>query len=403
MKEIKCPKCGEVFSVDDSDYASIALQVRDKEFNEEVHKRLEELQKDNAKDYELSTSRLVNNHQNEVRKLEDQIKDLQNKLANFDNDKKLAISQKEQEIIRLNGELKNERIKVENEYKEKLQDKQSELIRQKDHYENELKMKEEEVAHYKDFRQRLSTKLLGESLEQHCEIEFNKIRATAFPNAYFEKDNEVVEGGKGDYIYKEFDSNGVEIVSIMFDMKNQDDATATKHKNEDFFKKLDEDRRKKGCEYAVLVSQLELDNDFYNAGIADVSYRYEKMYVVRPQCFIPIITLLRNAAMSSLAYKHQLVELKNQNIDITNFEDKLLDFQDKFSKNYELASRKFDDAIKQIDDSISHLTKVKEALLSSENNLRLANDKAQDLSIRKLTRGNKTMQEMFEGNDTTNN
>ena len=259
-----------------------------------------------------------------------------------------------------------------------------------------LVQKDELIAQYKDLKIKMSTKLVGETLEQHCETEFNKIRPTAFnKNVYFEKDNDARSGSKGDYIYREFDDNGVELISIMFEMKNENDETATKHKNEHFFKELEKDRTEKKCEYAVLVSMLEKDNDLYNAGITDVSYRYDKMYVVRPNCFIPIITLLRNAAQKTMEYKNQLVAIKNQNIDITNFEDKLVDFQEKFSKNYKLASDKFKTAIEEIDKTILHLTKVKEGLIGSENNLRLANDKAQDLSIRKLTRGNPTMQNMF--------
>ena len=258
-----------------------------------------------------------------------------------------------------------------------------------------LIQKDEIIAHYKDLKSKLSTKLVGETLEQHCEIEFNKLRATAFRNAYFEKDNDSKNGSKGDYIYREFDENGVELISIMFEMKNESDETATKHKNEHFFKELDKDRIEKKCEYAVLVSMLESDSELYNSGIVDVSYKYNKMYVVRPQCFIPIITLLRNAAEKTLEYKNQLQIIKNQNLDISNFEDKLLDFQDKFAKNYVQASNKFKTAIEEIDKTISHLTKVKENLLSSENSLRLANDKAQDLSIRKLTYGNPTMKQKF--------
>ena len=296
---------------------------------------------------------------NSQKEIEGQIKDLENNI-------KIMNSQKEIEIKTLN-------------------EKHREALVQKD----------EIIAHYKDLKSKLSTKLLGETLEQHCEIEFNKLRATAFRNAYFEKDNDSRSGSKGDYIYREINEDGVEVISIMFEMKNEGDETATKHKNEHFFKELDKDRNEKKCEYAVLVSTLESDSELYNAGIVDVSYKYEKMYVVRPQCFIPIITLLRNAAEKSIEYKNKLQVIKNQNIDITNFENKLLDFQDKFSKNYIAASNKFQTAIDEIDKTIDHLNKVKENLLSSERNLRLANDKAQDLSIRKLTHGNKTMKEMF--------
>ena len=260
---------------------------------------------------------------------------------------------------------------------------------------DEIRRKEEEITYYKDFKARQSTKMIGESLEQHCETEFNKLRATAFPNAYFEKDNDVKTGTKGDYIYREKSEDGVEFISIMFEMKNEMDTTATKHKNEDFFKKLDKDRTEKGCEYAVLVSMLEADNEYYNTGIVDVSYRYPKMYVVRPQFFIPIITLLRNAAQGSLKYRRELELVKNQNIDITHFEEDMNDFKEKFSRNFRIASDKFRTAIDEIDKTIDHLQKTKAALLSSENNLRLANNKAEDLTIKKLTRNNPTMAAKF--------
>ena len=264
-----------------------------------------------------------------------------------------------------------------------------------DKHADELRLREEQIAYYKDFKAKQSTKMIGESLERHCENEFNKIRATAFQNAYFEKDNDARTGSKGDYIYREYSDTGVEFISIMFEMKNEMDTTATKHKNEDFFKELDKDRREKNCEYAVLVSMLESDNDFYNSGIVDVSYKYPKMYVVRPQFFIPIITVLRNAALNSLQYRAELEVIRNQNIDITHFEEDINDFKDKFSRNFRLASEKFRKAIDEIDKTIDHLQKTKEALLSSENNLRLANNKAEDLTIKRLTRGNPTMAEKF--------
>ena len=260
---------------------------------------------------------------------------------------------------------------------------------------DEIKRREDEIAYYKDFKARQSTKMIGESLEQHCETEFNKLRATAFQNAYFEKDNDIKTGSKGDFIYREFSDDGVEFISIMFEMKNEMDTTATKHKNEDFFKELDKDRKEKNCEYAVLVTMLEADNEYYNSGIVDVSYKYPKMYVVRPQFFIPIITVLRNAALNSLQYRHELELVRNQNIDITHFEDDINDFKDKFSRNFRLASEKFQKAIDEIDKTIDHLQKTKEALLSSENNLRLANNKAEDLTIKRLTKGNPTMAEKF--------
>lgn len=262
-------------------------------------------------------------------------------------------------------------------------------------FSDEIKRREDEIAYYKDFKARQSTKMIGESLEQHCETEFNKLRATAFQNAYFEKDNDIKTGSKGDFIYREFSDDGVEFISIMFEMKNEMDTTATKHKNEDFLKELDKDRKEKNCEYAVLVTLLESDNEYYNSGIVDVSYKYPKMYVVRPQFFIPIITVLRNAALNSLQYRHELELVRNQNIDITHFEEDINDFKDKFSRNFRLASEKFQKAIDEIDKTIDHLQKTKEALLSSENNLRLANNKAEDLTIRRLTKGNPTMAEKF--------
>lgn len=260
---------------------------------------------------------------------------------------------------------------------------------------DEIKRRDDEIAYYKDFKARQSTKMIGESLEQHCETEFNKLRATAFQNAYFEKDNDIKTGSKGDFIYREYSNDGVEFISIMFEMKNEMDTTATKHKNEDFFKELDKDRKEKNCEYAVLVTMLEADNEYYNSGIVDVSYKYPKMYVVRPQFFIPIITVLRNAALNSLQYRHELELVRNQNIDITHFEEDINDFKDKFSRNFRLASEKFQKAIDEIDKTIDHLQKTKEALLSSENNLRLANNKAEDLTIKRLTKGNPTMAAKF--------
>ncbi|MCF0116447.1 MAG: DUF2130 domain-containing protein, partial [Bacilli bacterium] len=318
-----------------------------------------------------------------------EIEKLKLELRNSKESKELeiknAISDKEREIIKLQGEVKN----IETQ-------KDLELKNHIENFNNQLKSKEQEVAYYKDLKAKLSTKLVGETLEQHCLNEFNRLRTTAFQGVYFDKDNDAKSGSKGDFIYKEVDENGIEILSIMFEMKNENDTTATKHKNEDFFKELDKDRKEKNCEYAVLVSLLEADNDFYNGGIADVSYAYEKMYVVRPQCFISIITLLRNAAKNSLKVKQELATIKNQNIDVSRFEDQLLDFQEKFGNNYRLASERFEKAIEEIDKTILHLTKVKEGLLGSQNNLRLANDKAQDLSIKKLTRNNPTMKEKFD-------
>ena len=425
MAEIKCPKCGEVFSVDESDYNEIVKQIKDKTFKEELHERVKlELEKQESK-FTLEKNKIESSNSMKVSDLTKEIEVLKSKITNFENEKKIAINEandknkdllnkKELEINNLKNELAtlNQSIgykvkEVENQKDNQIRDleanirimnveKDNEIKALNEKHQVILKEKDEVIAHYKDLKSRLSTKLVGETLEQHCEIEFNKLRATAFRNAYFEKDNDSKSGSKGDYIYREVDENGVELISIMFEMKNENEETATKHKNEHFFKELDKDRNEKKCEYAVLVSTLESDNELYNAGIVDVSYKYDKMYVVRPQCFIPIITLLRNAAEKSMEYKNQLQIIKNQNLDITKFEDKLLDFQEKFSKNYNTASNKFKTAIEEIDKTILHLTKVKENLLSSENNLRLANDKAQELSIRKLTYGNPTMKEMFD-------
>ena len=424
MKEIKCPKCGEVFIVDESDYNAIIKQIRDNEFKNEVNERIKMELINKANEFEIQKRDMESSNAKVIADLTKQIELLTNKLENYENEKKLAISDannkskdllnsKDLEIIRLKDQIKNIEDSVKNEVEKAISDKVIQIkdleneiklmVSQKeieiktlnDKHKDALSQKDEVIAHYKDLKSKMSTKLVGETLEQHCEIEFNRLRATAFRNAYFEKDNDAKDGSKGDYIYREFDENGVELISIMFEMKNENDETATKHKNEHFFKELDKDRNEKKCEYAVLVSTLEADSELYNAGIVDVSYKYDKMYVVRPQCFIPMITLLRNAAEKTMEYKNELQVIKNQNIDITNFEDKLLDFQDKFSKNYITASNKFQDAIKEIDTTINHLNKVKENLLSSDRNLRLANDKAQDLTIRKLTKGNTTMQQMF--------
>ena len=410
MKEIKCPKCGEVFQVDESGYAAIVKQVRDKEFQDEIESRIEVLEKDKETAVELARAN-TQKEQSELlaekdRKLSDKdkvIAELEAKLANSETDRKLAITEtknsnnealrekddeikaKEIEIIELRGKLDTEKNQAALESKSL-----------KETYELKLKDKEEQIAYYKDLKTRMSTKMVGETLEQHCETEFNKLRATAFQNAYFEKDNDARSGSKGDYIYKEASGDGVEFISIMFEMKNEMDTTATKHKNEDFFKELDKDRREKGCEYAVLVSLLESDSELYNTGIVDVSHKYEKMYVVRPQFFIPIITLLRNAALNSLEYKTQLAEVRNQNIDITNFEADMNEFYEKFGRNYRLASEKFAKAIEEIDKTIDHLEKTKKALISSENNLRLANNKAEDLTIKQLTKNNPTMKAMFD-------
>lgn len=425
MKEIKCPKCGEVFSVDESDYNAIVKQVRDDIFKEEVNERIKIELTNKNNEFELKKKDIEANNFKVINDLNKKIELLTSKLESYETEKKLAVNEansrskdllneKDLEIIKLKDQIKHVQDSVSNEVEKaivskdnKIKDlendiklmnsqKEIEIKSLNEKHKEQLVQKDEIIAHYKDLKSKLSTKLVGESLEQHCEIEFNKLRATAFKNVYFEKDNDAKSGSKGDYIYREYDENGVELISIMFEMKNENEETATKHKNEHFFKELDKDRIEKKCEYAVLVSMLEKDSELYNAGIVDVSYKYDKMYVVRPQCFIPIITLLRNAAVKTLEYKNQLQVIKNQNIDITNFEDNLLDFQDKFSKNYLNASNKFKSAIDEIDKTIDHLNKVKENLLGSEKNLRLANDKAQDLTIRKLTRNNPTMKEKFE-------
>ena len=463
MQEIKCPKCGEVFVVDESGYANIVKQVRDKEFAKELQKREEELkdaqQKDldlvrleqknqldkalSAKDSELSekdkkiqeleaciknneisrnlaVSEAVNAKEKEISQKNDEINalkadyiaknmeqdkeiaKLQAQLANGENEKKMAVSEARQlkdkelaekntEIIRLKDQLSNKDTEkqlgeesLKREYEAKLK-----------HKDEQLKEKDEQIDYYKDFKARQSTKMVGESLEQHCLTQFNSLRMTAFPTAYFEKDNDAKSGSKGDFIFRE-SMEGTEFISIMFEMKNEMDETSTKHKNEDFFKELDKDRREKKCEYAVLVSLLEMDNELYNNGIVDVSYRYEKMYVIRPQFFIPMITLLRNAALNSLKYRQELEAAKNQQLDIANFEENMNAFKQGFGRNYEIASKKFKTAIDEIDKTITHLQKTKDALLSSENQLRLANNKAEDLSIKKLTKNAPSVRKMFE-------
>ena len=417
MNEIKCPKCGEIFQVDESGYAAILKQVRDKEFEKELQRREEKFKSEKETAVDLATTKLEANKDKEIAKLQKELElaneHLNQELEKYASHSAIELAEKDREISQLKGLLDLEKSMSESSIEKAVQEKEKEIIQlksdlklEKSKYElnerslketldAEIKRKDEEIAYYKDFKARQSTKMIGESLEQHCEIEFNRLRATAFQNAYFEKDNDIRSGSKGDYIYRESSLDGTEFISIMFEMKNEMDETATKHKNEDFFKELDKDRREKKCEYAVLVSLLEADNELYNGGIVDVSYRYEKMYVIRPQFFIPLITILRNAALNSLAYRHELDIVRSQNIDVTNFEANLLDFQSKFSNNYRLASEKFQDAIEEIDKTIIHLQKVKEGLLGSERQLRLANDKAQDLSIKKLTKDNPTMQAKF--------
>jgi hypothetical protein len=418
MNEIICPSCKKAFKVDEAGFADILKQVRDHQFEEELVKRLNLAEKDKESAVKLAEANLRNSLQEDLAKKDKEIielkakneKELAEKLANkeaeisqikakLDNaelQKKLSVTEAVQKIERerdsLASNLQNK--ETESQLLEKsLNEKFTAELKTKDEI---IKMKDEEIALRKDMKLKLSTKMIGETLEQHCETEFNKLRATAFQNAFFEKDNDSRSGSKGDFIYKENDEHGNEIISIMFEMKNESDQTATKKRNEDFFKELDKDRTEKKCEYAVLVSLLESESEYYNTGIVDVSHRHSKMYVVRPQFFIPIITLLRNASMNSMQYKAELSLIRNQNIDITNFEDNINKFKEGFAKNYDLASRKFKTAIEEIDKTIDHLHKTKDALLSSENNLRLANNKAEEITIKKLTHGNPTMRAKFD-------
>jgi len=388
MKDIICPHCKKTFKVDEAGFADILKQVRDDQFEKELHERLVIAEKEQENAVKLAEANIKNSTQADLAKKDKELAAMKSKIDSAEIGKKLAVT-----------EAINSVEKERDDLKVKLQSKDHEMqlfeVSLKDKYENELKLKNEMIERYKDMKLKLSTKMVGETLEQHCETEFNKLRATGFRNAYFEKDNDSKTGSKGDYIYRENDESGNEIISIMFEMKNEGDETATKKKNEDFLRELDKDRIEKKCEYAVLVTLLEAENDLYNTGIVDVSHKYPKMYAVRPQFFIPMITLLRNAAMNSLKYKAELALVRSQNVDITNFEDNINKFKDGFAKNYDLASRKFKTAIEEIDKTIDHLQKTKEALLSSENNLRLANNKAEDLTIKKLTRGNPTMTAKF--------
>jgi len=391
MNEIICPHCKKAFKVDEAGYADILKQVRDQKFEEEIHARLQLAEQSKIDAIKLTEANVKNTIQQTISEKDKQLADLKAELEKAEMQKRIDITEAVKRIEKERDDLAN---KIQNKELEKqvleknLIEKFNSEIKAKDEI---IKIKDQEIDFRKDLKQKLSTKMLGETLEQHCEIEFNKLRATAFPKAYFEKDNDSKTGSKGDYIYKENDEFGNEIISIMFEMKNEGDETATKKKNEDFFKELDKDRTEKKCEYAVLVSLLEADSELYNAGIVDVSHKYPKMYVVRPQFFIPIITLLRNAAMNSMQYKAELAQMRNENIDITNFEESINVFKESFAKNYEMAARKFKTAIEEIDKTIDHLQKTKEALLSSVNNLRLANNKADDLTIKKLTKGNPTM------------
>lgn len=395
MPEIKCPHCGQVFQVDQSGYAELLSQVRSAEFHKEIEARTAQLAQEQAGQIAVLRTQAQADKQQAAFAFEQEITSLKAQLSSAKNAQELAVSRavadekdrlndKEKELLALRAQLTD----AQNQTQLKTQ-------ALKNTYEIQLKAKDQEIAFYKDLKAKMSTKMVGETLEKHCETEFNRLRATAFQNAYFEKDNDTRSGSKGDYIFRESTAEGVEFISIMFEMKNEMDTTATKHKNEDFFKELDKDRHEKGCEYAVLVSLLEAENELYNTGIVDVSYKYPKMYVIRPQFFIPMITLLRNAALNSVDYRRQLAEVKNQNLDISHFEDDINDFKAKFGRNYQLASDKFKKAIEEIDKTIDHLQKTKDALLSSENNLRLANDKAQDLSVKKLVKKNPTMAQKF--------
>lgn len=402
MQKIKCPNCGEVFAVDESGYAQIVQQVRDQEFDRELRQREKELEDLKEKDLELvqmkqkeAFDRALSSKEAALSEKEREIALLRAQLDNSETQKKLAVSEAVQKKDR---ELSEQATQI-TELRSRLSGKETESQLKEQalqkQYEDRLRLKDEQIEYYKDFKARQSTKMIGESLEQHCLNQFNALRMTAFPRAYFEKDNDARTGSKGDFIFREA-ADGVEFLSIMFEMKNEMDETATKHKNEDFLKELDKDRREKGCEYAILVSLLEIDNDLYNSGIVDVSYKYEKMYVIRPQFFIPIITLLRNAALNSLQYRQELEVTKHQQIDLLHFEENMNAFKDGFARNYRLASDKFKTAIDEIDKTITHLQKTKDALLSSENNLRLANNKAEDLTIKRLTKNAPSVREKFD-------
>jgi hypothetical protein len=388
MNEIICPHCKKVFKVDEAGFADILKQIRDHEFEKELCEREETFKKDKENSVKLAEANIANTFQKDLAKKDIELAELKSKISNTELEKKLAVTEAVTKV-------EKERDSFIAEAKIKESEKHQLEALWKNKYEVDLKAKDEIIERFKDMKAKLSTKMLGETLELHCENAFNQLRATAFQKAYFEKDNDASGGSKGDYIYRESDEAGNEIISIMFEMKNESDTTATKKKNEDFLKELDKDRTEKKCEYSVLVSLLETENELYNTGIVDVSHRHSKMYVIRPQFFIPMITLLRNAAMNSLKYKTELALVRNQNIDVTNFENQLNDFRDGFGRNYRLASEKFKSAISSIDKSIAQLQKTKDDLISSENNLRLANDKAEDLTVKKLIRGNPTMTAKF--------
>lgn len=392
MAELRCPHCGQAFTVDDTELSSIVQQIRDREFEKDLNSRVNEVQQHMQEKHRLELDaqekkiilQTRETHEQELQKLQEALRNaqeqnrrLQSQIDSNADKQKIAVMEAVKQVEDQKRDLEND------------------LNNEKEKHKLIVEEKDAQIQFYKDLKTRMSTKMVGETLEQHCEIQFNQLRATAFRNAYFEKDNDARTGSKGDYIYRECDENGTEIISIMFEMKNEMDQTATKHKNEDFLRELDKDRQEKHCEYAVLVSMLEADSELYNAGIVDVSYRYEKMYVVRPQCFIPIITLLRNAAQNALAYKQELAVVRNQNIDISTFEDSLMQFKEDFGRNYKLAHDHFDKAIEEIDKTIDHLQKVKKELQGSDNQLRIANNKVEDVSVKKLTRDNPTMQEKF--------
>jgi hypothetical protein len=393
LKEVKCPHCGKEFKLDDAGYADILAQVKTEEFEKQLHDRLAVAEKLKEAEIKTAEAELKQKLEAEAAKKTaadaSEIQKLKAEIAKSETEKELAVA-------KATADLEKKRSDAENSLKVLQAQAQLDLKKQKEFSDTLLTVKDDEIARLRDMKAQLSTKMVGETLEIHCENEFNKIRATAFPKAYFKKDNDAKTGSKGDYIFKDIDDAGLESVSIMFEMKNEADTTATKKKNVDFLKELDKDRREKNCEYAILVSLLEPESDLYNSGIVDVSHEYPKMYVIRPQFFIPMITLLRNAAQNSLQYKSELALVKAQNIDIANFESDLEDFKKGFARNYDLASGKFQTAIKEIDETIKHLEKVKDALLGSEKNLKLANDKAQDVTIKKLTRSNPTMKAKFD-------
>ena len=431
MKELKCPKCGSVFQVDEADYASILSQVKNAEFDAEIHRRLAEIDERHKAEQDLAAVKTEQSFQTQLNKKDKEldakdaeIERLKTQLQNIETQKKnelsLALAEKDQKIAQLNSTIEQGDSKLQlavmaerNKAQEAVQEKDKEIMKLRsdaevekreaqihetallEQHKKELQMKQEQLDYYKDLKTKMSTKMVGETLEQHCSIEYEQYIRPAMPNAYFDKDNDAADGTKGDFIFRDSE-DGTEYISIMFEMKNEMDTTATKHKNEDFLKKLDEDRKKKGCEFAVLVSLLEADNDLYNNGIVNKSHLYPKMYVIRPQFFVPFINLLVQTSKKSLEYKKQLILAQSKEVDVTNFESKIEDFKTKFGRHYELASKKFDDAVKQIDDTISKLLKIKENLLGSENNLRLAQQDTEDLTIRKLTYKNPTMKAKFD-------